>query len=1072
MFLCNTLKRQFLQWKQSPMAGVAFTVLLAITFATPAWAQYISGSIKGIVTDAKSNRIVGAMVHVTSIDTGLSRSMPTDATGEYHFEQLPVGSYIVEVTNSGFTTQQTTVSVTADHIAQWDPSLPVGQSNEVVHVRADSVGLDTESHEIGSTMNAAELEALPSDGRNVFANLSVQAGVDPYTGSGASRSDVNYYNAGVNMLTLGGNAWGMASYLEDGVTNFNLLTKTANIQPSIEATGQVVTALNGASSRFDEPNVVNVITKSGTNQFHGRLYDYLRNDALNASTKLNPVKTELRYNQYGGNIGGPILRNRLFFFFDYSALRNFSQAVEKANLPTAAERSGNFSGVAKIYDPLTYNATTKTIQEFPNDTIPADRISSFAKYMLQFMPLPLPGGTPYTGDNYYVVKSASTTYDLYHGRVDYQIGEKDSIYGAFSYTNPYDYSPTWQLLGVNNSLHTRYAKNAYIEETHTFSPTLVNTARIAYNYASTLYTLTGIGRENYAQEAGIGVLAPPQTQWAPPVMNFNSYSSWGLESAPQGANQNLYQYSDEVNWIRGRHSLALGFSLERIQFNGPFTSYANGDFTFNGIFTNNHASKPSGGIDIADLLLGYAENAKGATGSSVAYFRQFNFMPYAEDTWRATNRLTLNLGMRYDFFEAPSDRYGHSHVYDVSTNTTHDGSFHQNYLNAAPRVGFAYAPKPEMTIRGGYGIYYALPLYNNFQFLILNAPNFFLQSNTFTNTQLVQATDAFSTNPTSNAQAPYTTALSMPTPYTQEWNLSIQRALSTGLIAQISYLGNKSDHTEMRHNPNQANLADPSNPTSLAARRPYTYIGDVLEAANIGYGNFNGLQLQLTGRFHSGAYLNANYQFAKALDVMTSEEMTPQTGRNIQAEYGLADYSRKHTLKISGVYPLPWGVGRRWLNHGLVLPEIAGGWNLAGNFSFLSGLPYYVAATNNAQIGSYNTERANQTCNGRLPHPSINEWYDISCFSNPAEYLLGNETRNNLIGPHNTDENISLSKNFPLGWHVSDGTQFLQFRADMFHVLNHPLWGLPTASTTASGRGSITSFSGARNFQLSLKYAF
>jgi hypothetical protein len=218
--------------------------------------------------------------------------------------------------------------------------------------------------------------------------------------------------------------------------------------------------------------------------------------------------------------------------------------------------------------------------------------------------------------------------------------------------------------------------------------------------------------------------------------------------------------------------------------------------------------------------------------------------------------------------------------------------------------------------------------------------------------------------------------------------------------------------------------------------------------------------------------LNANYLYSKALDVLTSEEMTPQNGRDIQADYGLADFNRKHVLKFSGVYSLPWGAGRRWLNHGIVLPEIAGGWNLAGNFSFVGGFPFYVAATNAANIGSFNTERANQTCSGRLAHPSLAEWYDLSCFSNPPTYTLGNESRNNLVGPHQTDENISLSKNFPIGWHTGDGTQFLQFRADAFHVLNHPLWGLPTASTTSADRGAITSFTGNRSIQLSLKYAF
>lgn len=1042
--------------------------LLALIFllSSSASGQFTSGSISGQVHDSSAAVISNALVTATASDTGLVRTSQTSADGTYNFANLPVGNYTVKVTAPGFAPQSGQMLVSADHIARWDATLSVGPEAQSVQVNAATLALETESHQLSDTVSSNQIENLPANGRNLFSTLTAQVNIQGYTGSGNSRSDINFFGVTQNSLTIGGNAYGLTSFLQDGVTNYNLLTKTANMQPSIEATQEVTMVRNGASARFDEPNVVNVVTKGGTNSFHGRAYDYLRNDALNAYVKNNTTKASLRYNQFGGDVGGPILHNRLFFFFDYSGLRQYSKSILNAYLPTALERSGNFSASGTtIYDPATYDATTHTISPFANDVIPDGRISDFAKRFLTYMPLP--NGSPIAGYNFQETANASTTYNSYFGRIDYNIGSKDTVYGAFATTNPQDESPSWALLDIFNGLATRKASNAYIEETHVFSPTLVNVARVGYNRSNIFETISGVGRENYAQEFGLTALQPAPNQWAPPIVYLSSHTSLGNATAPDGAIQNLYQYADEVNWVRGHHTIVMGAELDRVQFNAAWTVYNNGLFHFNGQYTNNHQSKASGGSDIADFLLGYPYNAEGAVGTTVGAFRQFNFTPYVQDSWRATEKLTLNLGLRYDFYQSPHDIHNHANVYDVATNTTHNGSFHQNYWNIAPRAGFAYSIDPKTVVHGGYGIYYALPLYNNYQFLLSNPPNYLLQNNTYTNTQLVPTGSTFVTNPSVSSQAPFTTELYMPTPYVQQYNLSVQRSIGGRLVATAAYVGSTSTHLQLRRNPNQASVpSDPNNPGTLQSRRPYSWVGDVYEAADMGYANYNGLELSLQGNFQSGASFSANYVYSKALDILTTEELPPEAGRDLSLDYGPADFNQKHVIKLSGVYPLPFGAGRRFLNSNWIEKQI-GGWNVSGIFSMNGGFPFYVSATDTSNTGAYHAQRANQVCSGKLSHPTAQKWFDTDCFVQPGTYQLGNERRNNLVGPRNTDVNFSASKNFP-----TFKEQYLQFRADFFHALNHPLPGAPNASTTATNNGIITSYGGTRAIQGSLKYVF
>jgi hypothetical protein len=597
---------------------------------------------------------------------------------------------------------------------------------------------------------------------------------------------------------------------------------------------------------------------------------------------------------------------------------------------------------------------------------------------------------------------------------------------------------------------------------------MLNVFRFGYNESNIFFTFAG--KDNYVSQFGLQNLNPAPSQYQPPMVSLTSHTGLGNAASPQGALQRLYEFADEINVTLGKHYIFAGVELDKLGMDGQWGIWNNGQYTFNGQFTSNHATKLTGGRDIADLLLGFPSAAEGGTGATVASFRQWNVFPYIQDDWRISKKLTLNLGLRYDYYGAPADANGRSNVYDVSTNTNHPGTYHQSYLTFAPRFGFAYAPGNGTAVHGGYGIYYSPFQYNQLQFLMINQPNFFLQLNTYSLANPTPVTNTFVANPSLSASAPFTIQLEMRTPYVQQWNLSVQQSLGPKWLATLAYLGNSSTHLQIRRNPNQASLpANPSSPSPIQSRRPYSYVGDVFEIASLGYGNYNGLVTELKRNFSNGTSLSMNYVWSKSLDALNNGAATPQYGLNVPAEYGLSDFNAAQVFKASGLYQLPFGKGQRFLGgSNWFNTQVIGGWQTSGILTVQSGLPFTVSATDLSNTGGYHSMRANQTCNGNRPAgQSINHWFDTSCFTQPGVGQFGNARRDNLIGPRTTNLDMSLFKSFALPESTS-----LQFRTDLFDSLNHPLLGIPVANVASPAYGKITDISGNRIVQFSLKLVY
>lgn len=1051
--------------------SVYLTIALALVLCKAGWGQATTGSIDGIVTDQSGAIVTNAAVSVTNENTGAVRDAVTDKSGLYTFQHLQPGRYKVAVTATGFAKIETELNVAVNDASRWDVALKPGNVASTVTVTDTAAQIDTETHQLAATIGTMQLENMPA--RSVFASVAYDTNVSTFPSVGTNNyNDIPYFGQQDNSLVIGGSSYGTTGFLQDGVSNFNYLTKTANYEPSVESTQEVSLIRNGASARFDSPNIVDVQTKSGTNSFHGRVYDFLRNDAMNAIGEIKTIKPPLRYNQFGANVGGPILRNRLFFFFDYAGLRNHSSSLGTALVPTDAERAGDFSALSTtIYDPDTYDPVTGSISAFPNNTIPSNRITDFATKFLAYLPLPNP--TTVAGENYQRTLPSSTNYDSLLARIDYSLGKNDTIYGAYMKTNPLSKFATFAATSLYDSENLTYSTNSYIEETHVFNPNLVNLFRVGYNRGKIFVTLAGVGSQDFATLFGLTALSgTPLSQSFPPTVSFSEgYDGLGAPTLPQGALQNLYQYSDELTLVHGKHTIYFGMELDRLQFNGNWVIYNNGGFNFNGQYTSDHTNEQNGGNSIADFLLGYSYNAYAGIGSTLSAFREYNFMPYVQDDWRVSRRLTINLGLRYDYYESPSDKDGHSNIYDVTTNTNHPGTYRQTYDNLAPRVGFAYALNSNTSINAGYGIYYTIPQYNELQFLMANTPNFTVESNTFTAAEAVPLADEISANPSNSILAPFTSALRMPTAYVAERNLSIQHSFGKDLVANLSYLGSSAFHMMRRINPNQAYLpSDPSNPESLSSRRPYSWVGDVLETTNIGKANYNGFEASVRGTYGKDKSFFASYVFSKALDNVSSEAETPENAHDLGPEYGPATFNQKYVFKAGGeaLLPIVGKAGTLFRTDNTLANQVLGGWDFSGALQVLAGMPFNTGASDLSNTGGYHAVRSNVTCNGNsVANRSLNNWFNTSCYSQPGVYEFGNERRDDLVGPRNTLIDLALLKTFPLA-----ETRSVIFRVNALGALNHPLPSIPNADITATNAGVVTNFSGARILEVSLKFAF
>lgn len=1035
-------------------------------------AQTNLAGITGTVTDSSGAAIPNVKIEIRNTQTTAVRAVTTDSNGFYSAPSLTVGPYTITAIVNGFEKTTQSSVLTLGGLSVNLELKPGSVSQEIViNGSSGSVALQTDSHDISISVDTHQLVNLPNSGRSILNISTLGPASQTGTDSSTSAGDQSFYGQTGSAVVLSGLGPAQTQFLQDGIDNTNLLTQTANILASVEAVQEVSTITSGAAAHFNQPAVVNVITKSGSNAFHGTVYDFLQNDAANATNWYASSKAPLRYNLFGGNLGGPILRNKLFGFFDYSGLRSHTSSLSQNRVPTVQERAGNFSADSgTIYDPSTYNPTTGTSSPFPNNTLP--RISPFAQLWLQNYPLP---NVPLNANNVNYIANVPSiaNYDEYLARVDWNMSAKNQLFGTVArYTSsgggntivPGLFGISIPLQGTNASLTDTYIVNDHI----------VNALKIGYNRSNLLRSQQGTGAKNYAQSFGLKNLNPLLEQSTPPSISITNYTSFGDPYSPQGAIQNRYQFADELTWKLGNHTLSLGGEFIRVQFNGDWVVGNNGIYSFDGTATSQYVngvrSSANQGNAFADLELGYPVTGNALTGVSAGAFREYDVAGYVQDDWKLTSKLTLNLGFRYDYNNPPTDKNGRGALYVLQTNSNAPGSWLANYNDWGPRVGFAYSATKTTAIRGGYGIYYAPILYNNLQFMLLYSPNVVNQTYSLNiqNPQDIQG--LFSPNPPSlPGQGGYTITRTLKDPSAHEWNLNLQQTLGQNMMLTVEYLANVLRHQSVRADLNQPNSRTAGNTSGKLDARPYPSAGPLDGQINFLNANYNALAVKLELRLSNNLQFLAGYTWSKAMNDADGDNNDVQTIYNTHLTYGRASFDRTNNLSISGIYALPFGPGKQFAKSNNVFNrEIVGGWQLTGIQQYATGQPFSINANNNADTSPLHNVYANLACDPMSGFQRTRfHLYNNACFTQPGAGQYGT-TRSVGSQPSTFGTDLSLMKDFAI-----TERQQLQFRAEAFNVFNHPLFTAASSSVTSPTLGQATyQMNAPRSMQFALRYSF
>lgn len=1031
-------------------------ILAVVCFPLGASAQTARGSIVGTISDVSGAVIPEATVTVTEIATKQVYTALANSTGYFVVTSLLPGNYSVEAEKAGFkpnTVQSVEVNVATQVTVNL--ALAVAGAAEAVTVTSEAALVDTSNASLGQVVRTKAIEDLPLNGRNFLQLALLTSGALPLA---PANENGLVYKSSVN---ISGGRESSNQYTIDGVSNSAGTFEGMNMALSVDAIQEFNVQRNTFNAEYGYgTSQVNVATRSGTNAFHGTVYEFVRNDVFDARQYFDQQIPPLRQNQFGASLGGPIRKDKTFFFANYEGFRMRRANTLIATLPTAQQLSGDFSGAPPVIDPLTG-------APFPLNQIPGDRISPLSSRMIALLPVITTGGT----NNYVTAPSAKTDTDQATLRFDQNWGENDRLFLRYSLMKTVIGLPSFAALSgstVNDMAH-----NVGIEWVHTFSPHVLNTARFGFNRYFHRTVQEGAGGEDLLHFQN--VVTDPIINGLP-MVSITGYSTFGgFLTHPDLVGENLSQYDDSVTWVKGAHTLKFGGGLRHIQYPHTTGLFDRGLFSFAGFATGN---------PLADFLLGNPFLSIGAGHLPTAYLTIYQLDGYFQDDWRIHPRLTLNFGLRYERSSVPKDRYrGRLGTFDESTGTIVDGPdveaaglVHPDNNNFGPRIGFAWQPfrSAKTVVRGGYGVYYDVKTINelNFGLGVDLAWQQILDFNPLFGLPPSVQWDNLFPPPTALATAGILTDDPLArSPYVQQYSFGVQQELPKNFVLEAAYVGSIGRKLNVRVNLNQARLpAFPGEPIDV--RKPYPTLGAISMSKNEGTSSYNALQLKLEKRYSNNLYMLVAYTYAKSLDRGSASGDSAQDRLNPQAEYGLSDFDQRQRFVASVLYQLPFGRGQRYLSNASgAMNHLVGGWQLNTIVTYGSGTPFSVAVGTDRSLTGVNYQRADVVGpnNGNLPSDQRGpaQWFDTSAFALAPLGTFGNSGRNIVIGPPTNNMDFSVFKDF----RITEGNQ-LQFRAEFFNVLNHTQFNLPVADPTAPTFGQILSAKPAREIQFALKFTF
>jgi hypothetical protein len=978
-----------------------------------------------------------------------------------------------------------------------DFTLEVGEVTQTVEVEAQAPLLQSETSTVGTVVDNKQVVELPLNGRSFTELTTLVPGAVP------SPIAPLFKTSGTNVAVSGGR-YENNNYTLDGVNNNETFFLSYAIQPSIDAIQEFKIQTNITSSEFGSAAGanINVATKSGTNDFHGGAFEFLRNDVFDARDAFATSKPKFRQNQFGGIIGGPIIKDKTHFFFNYEGFRFRRNSTILGTIPTPEQLSGNLSRdhtgapAPQIYDPATTrpdpNDPTKLIRDpFPGNIIPADRIDPIIKlYAQTFYPTPnLPG----QAFNFVNAKSGSLDNDQYTVRVDHRFSDKNSMFGRFSYYQSDQLNPT-SLSTVDNTL-TNAFRNVVISDTHLFGPTTILDVKLAYhrnNLQVADSTPGGLeGAQQFLDTTGIqGVPIKSQTVPLRPAFIFSS----GFVNPSQTGfpfPDDTYQGLVSLSKNKGKHFLKGGFDIQNRR------NLDDGFFTGNYNFTKDPTTDPQNaagtGQEIAAYLLGLPNSVLRNTGDTTALMRWSLYHFYVQDDFKVSPKLTLNVGLRYEYTQWPRHRDNKLGSFDIAARkyiwaaqnpitgeppNTIPTVVPPDKNNFAPRFGFAYLLNNKTTLRGGFGVFFN----SNFLWLAQgirgNWP--FAISENFSNLNIGETL-----TPVKTAFPTYTTVqpgISVPPSaqhivnrgnrvgYAEQWNLHVQREVAHEIVLEAGYVGTKGVKNSVFSNVNTA----PPGPGDPDPRRPFPELGVTSDMANSSASIYHGLQLKAEKRFSQGLSFLGTYTWSKNISRDGDGfnlSYGAQDPTNISLERALSIFDHRHIFALNYIYELPFGKGRPYLSSlSGVGNAILGGWQINGIITARSGGPVNVRIPRDiANIGAREIgQRPNISGNPNISNGTAGGWFDTSVFSEPAPYTFGNAGRNIVTGPHHQNWNLGLYKNFP----IRENRDRIQFRVEFFNVWNLVNLAQPEGSFDSPNFGRISSSLPARQIQFGLKYNF
>jgi hypothetical protein len=1130
-----------------------FRVKLLLCFgcaALSAYGQNITGSVVGDVSDSSGSVIPGTEITVLNQGTGVSTNVVVDQGGTYTVSNLPAGKYQIGARRSGFNSVVVrNIELLSSQTVRQNFTLQVGEVRETIRVSGEAPLVRTDTQTIGSSLGTRQLEDLPLPGRSIDGLLMLAAGATT-SGADAQISGSSYYggdNFTLNGVSVNDNANGRAGG-SSGLPNLGEST-----MPAPDSLQEFTVDSGNQNAEYRNVATITMVLKQGTNAFHGGAYEFLQNTALNANGFLLNAAGKPRppshLNQFGADFGGPIKKNRLFVYGAYRGIRDQFSNTTNLTLPSMAMRNGDFSALCTVFSggicvkgTQLYNPFTGV--PFTNNQIPASQFTPQAKALLAYLPTPTnltSAGLPNGGPNYIAPVPNITAVNGVSFRMDAQLSSSDSVFGVFHWSqgSPWLLSSGSYPADYGNNGNYGYSYYAVsMTENHLFSPTAVNEFRAAWVVDAQNHS----GQNTDFNPQTLFPQLPIIDNGGLPTMNMTGYTGMFTDS---GKGYPFPQYDIEIvdNFTKthGRHTFKFGvdetgyknYTRQGGQALTGLTAQPLGVFGFNGQWTGGKGwpGLPSSqGNAFSDFLLGTAATSNFAGSLTELQTTSRNVEFYAQDTFQATPKLTLNYGLRYTYQSPWVMRDNRASYLDLRTGklalpqnsdtvtvpplaipelvaaypfeTTQQAGWPLSYFkpdknNFGPRFGFAYRPfaGTKTVIRGGWGVFYDFARANSGAYTAsFNPP--WREGSTWSSQLPGHPTAPFLPDLTFQNPFPSSAQSGPPTnpfilmigqnnvnPVTQQWSFTLEQQIGSSWMARASYIGAQTHHAiSTREDINRPDMQQPNVP--LQKQRPYQPWGEVDNTFSGGKVNFNQIQLELKKRFSSGLLVQAEYSLTHSLDNILFSSSETQNPNNHQADYGNSSNIPRQVLVVNYVYDLPVGRGAAFNISNRLLNGAIGGWSISGITTYSGGPPLSVNFTVPSNIVGWWGGRADlvpgSSIYGRQQsdsHDVINgvQWFNPAAFAPPQPWQWGNSERNIIFGPGRINWDIGLQKTFAIV-----EAHRLQVRADFLDAFNHFNLGAPSA-TIADTRdgglpnvtaGKIFGGSGSRVIQFGLKYMF